>query len=89
MPSLTRLSTSFGVSLLSSIEPELLLSATPSDRPLRQPTRTHPPARACPPALRAHGAGKTYCRLVPGDVIELLYDQQGRYAFKVRWRAVA
>jgi hypothetical protein len=26
----------------------------------------------------------TYCRLVPGDIVELLYDQQGRYAFKVR-----
>lgn len=26
----------------------------------------------------------TYCRLVPGDVVELLYDQQGRFAYKVR-----
>jgi len=26
----------------------------------------------------------TFCRLVPGDVVELLYDQQGRYAYKVR-----
>ena len=24
-----------------------------------------------------------YCRLVPGDIVEMLYDQQGRYAFRV------
>ena len=24
---------------------------------------------------------RTYCRLVPGDVVEMLYDQQGQYAF--------
>jgi hypothetical protein len=30
-----------------------------------------------------------YCRLVPGDIIELLYDQQGRYAFRVRLSARA
>jgi hypothetical protein len=33
---------------------------------------------------QARVASNTYCRLVPGDIIELLYDQQGQYAFKVR-----
>lgn len=33
---------------------------------------------------QARVTSNTYCRLVPGDIIELLYDQQGKYAFKVR-----
>ena len=33
---------------------------------------------------QARVASDTYCRLVPGDIIELLYDQQGQYAYKVR-----
>jgi F-box-like/Leucine Rich repeat len=32
---------------------------------------------------QARVSSKTFCRLVDGDVIELLYDQQGRYAFKL------
>jgi hypothetical protein len=32
---------------------------------------------------QARVTNSTYCRLVPGDVVELLYDQQGRYAFKL------
>ena len=32
---------------------------------------------------QARVTNSTYCRLVPGDVVELLYDQQGKYAFKV------
>ena len=27
----------------------------------------------------------SYCRLVPGDIVEMLYDQQGRYAFRVSY----
>lgn len=33
---------------------------------------------------QARVMSNTYCRLLPGDVVELLYDQQGRYAYKVR-----
>lgn len=33
---------------------------------------------------QARVMSQTYCRLLPGDVVELLYDQQGRYAYKVR-----
>lgn len=36
---------------------------------------------------QARVASSTYCRLVPGDIIELLYDQQGQYAYKVSGRA--
>jgi hypothetical protein len=32
---------------------------------------------------QARVMSNTYCRLLPGDVVELLYDQQGRYAYKV------
>jgi hypothetical protein len=33
---------------------------------------------------QARVMSSTYCRLLPGDVVELLYDQQGRFAYKVR-----
>lgn len=32
---------------------------------------------------QARVTSNTYCRLVPGDVVELLYDQQGRYAYQL------
>lgn len=32
---------------------------------------------------QARVAKERYCRMVPGDVLELLHDHQGRYAFKL------
>jgi hypothetical protein len=54
-----------------------------SSRPLQRGKNS---TRVLSIALRkqARVTSNTYCRLVPGDIVELLYDQQGRYAYKVR-----
>ena len=32
---------------------------------------------------QARVSTKMSCRILPGDIVELLYDEQGKFAFKV------